>query len=52
MKLKTSARERLQIISRLQNPKPIRFEDFKIMVSEVQDPEPVRRPLWEVEDAD
>jgi hypothetical protein len=52
MKLKVSAREMLQYISRLQHPKPPRSEDFRIMESEVRDPEPVRRPIWEVENAD
>jgi hypothetical protein len=52
MKLKVSAREMLDYISKLQRPKPSRVEDFIILKSEVQEPEPVRRPVWELENAD
>jgi len=52
MKLKTSAREMLKYISRQQHPKPPRVEDFRIMESEIREPEPVRRPVWELENAD
>lgn len=52
MKLKVSAREMLRYMSKLQQPKPLRVEDFKIMESEVRDPEPIRRSAWELEKAD
>jgi hypothetical protein len=51
MKLKVSAREMLEYMSKRQHPKPPKL-DFKIMESEVQDPEPVCRPIWELENAD
>jgi hypothetical protein len=51
MKLKVSAREMLAYMSKLQQPKPPKL-DFKIMESEVRDPEPIRRSAWELEKAD
>jgi len=51
MKLKVSTREMLAYMSKLQQPKPPKL-DFKILESEVQAPEPVRRPVWELENAD
>jgi hypothetical protein len=52
MKLKVSVREMLKYMSERHQPKPPGVEDFRIMESEVRDPEPVRRPVWEWENAD
>jgi len=38
-------------MSKLQHPKQLKL-DFKVMESEVQAPKPVRRPVWELENAD